>query len=250
MKTVIISLLLIVIISPAPFVGAQSAEEIITKMEEVMRGSSSYAEMTMTIERPRYTRSISMNAWSLGNDFSLILVTAPARDQGTAFLKREGEIWNFVPSIDRTIKMPPSMMSQSWMGSDFNNDDLVRESSIVEDYYHRIEGEEEIDGRRAWILELIPKEGTAVVWDKVRIWVDQQEYIQLRMENFDQRGNRVNSILFSDIRPLSDRLFPHKMELIPDDREGHVTTISYEKMEFGVELSPSFFTQQNMRRVR
>ncbi|TVQ68200.1 MAG: outer membrane lipoprotein-sorting protein [Balneolaceae bacterium] len=229
---------------------AQSAEEIIRNMEEVMRGNSSYSEMTMTIERPRYTRNISLNAWSLGNDYSLILVTAPARDQGTVFLKREGEIWNFVPSIDRTIKMPPSMMSQSWMGSDFNNDDLVRESSAAEDYSHRITGEEEVDGRLAWVLELIPKEETAVVWDKVLLWVDQQEYIQLRMENFDQRGERVNTITFSDIRPLSDRMFPHKMTLIPDGKEGHVTTLVYEVMEFEREISPSFFTQQNMRRVR
>ncbi|MEX1122551.1 MAG: outer membrane lipoprotein-sorting protein, partial [Balneolales bacterium] len=112
-------------------VFAQEAEEIIDRMQDVMRGESSYAEMTMTIERPRYTREVSMRAWAMGEDYSLILVTAPARDQGAVFLNRESEIWNYVPNIDRTIKMPPSMMSQSWMGSDFTNDDLVRESSLI-----------------------------------------------------------------------------------------------------------------------
>ncbi|CAN5121184.1 hypothetical protein BH23BAC3_BH23BAC3_18220 [soil metagenome] len=93
--------------------NAQSATEIIERMDEVMCGESSIAEMTMTIERPRYTRDVSMKAWALGEDFSLILITAPARDQGTTYLKRHNEIWNYVPNIDRTIKMPPSMMSQS-----------------------------------------------------------------------------------------------------------------------------------------
>jgi outer membrane lipoprotein-sorting protein len=104
-----------------------------------------------------------MRAWALGEEYSLILVTAPARDRGTTYLKRGNEIWNYVPNIDRTIKMPPSMMSQSWMGSDFTNDDLVRESSTVEDYDHRILSEETYRGRDAWVLELIPKPEAAVV---------------------------------------------------------------------------------------
>ncbi|REL38950.1 outer membrane lipoprotein-sorting protein [Rhodohalobacter sp. SW132] len=230
--------------------AAQNATEIIDRMEEVMRGESSVAEMTMTIERPRYTRDISMKAWSLGEDFSLILITAPARDQGTTYLKRRNEIWNYVPNIDRTIKMPPSMMSQSWMGSDFTNDDLVRESSTVDDYEHRILREEEYNGRDAWVLELIPKPDTPIVYGKVLMWVDKKHYIQLKVENYDQRDELANTIEFSEIGEMGGRTFPAKMTLTPADKPDHQTVMEYRNLEFDVDLSESFFTQQNMRRVR
>ena len=230
--------------------SAQTAAEIIDRMEEVMRGESSVAEMTMTIERPRYTREISMKAWSMGEDFSLILITAPARDQGTTYLKRRNEIWNYVPNIDRTIKMPPSMMSQSWMGSDFTNDDLVRESSTVDDYEHRILREEEYNGRDAWVLELIPKPDTPIVYGKVLMWVDKEHYIQLRVENYDQRDELANTIEFSEIGEMGGRTFPAKMTLTPADKPDHQTIMEYRNLEFDVDLSESFFTQQNMRRVR
>ncbi|MEX0648356.1 MAG: outer membrane lipoprotein-sorting protein [Balneolaceae bacterium] len=229
---------------------AQTAAEIIEQMEEVMRGESSYAEMTMTIDRPRYTRDVNMKAWALGEDYSLILITAPARDQGTTFLKRRNEIWNYVPNIDRTIKMPPSMMSQSWMGSDFTNDDLVRESSILADYEHTLLREEVYDGREAWVLELIPKPDTPIVWGKVLVWVDKEEYIQLRVENYDQRDEMASTIEFTEIGEMGGRTFPSKMILTPTDKPNQKTIMEYKNLEFDIEISESFFTQQNMRRVR
>lgn len=229
----------------------QNAAEIIEKMEEKMRGDSNYAEMTMTIERPRYTREVSMRSWSYGNDYSLIVITAPARDQGTAFLKRDNEIWNYVPNIDRTIKMPPSMMSQSWMGSDFTNDDLVRESSTVEDYEHRIiESDSEIEGREAWVIELVPKPETPIVWGKVLIWVDKEEFIQLRVENYDQGDELANHIEFSDLREYDNRLFASRMVLIPADKPDQRTIMKYDDLQFDIDIDESFFTRQNMRRMR
>lgn len=230
--------------------SAQSATEIIEQMEEVMRGESSLAEMTMTIVRPRYTRDVSMKAWSLGEEYSLILITAPARDEGNVYLKRENEIWNYVPSIDRTIKMPPSMMSQSWMGSDFTNDDLVRESSTIEDYEHRILREEEIDGREAWVLELIPRPETPIVWGKVLMWIDKEHYIQLRVENYDQSNELANSIGFSEITEMDGRTFPAKLTLTPADEPDQRTIMEYQNLEFNIDINESFFTLQNMRRVR
>jgi outer membrane lipoprotein-sorting protein len=230
--------------------SAQSATEIIERMEDVMRGESSLAEMTMTIERPRYTREVGMKAWSKGEEYSLILITAPARDEGTVYLKRENEIWNYVPSIDRTIKMPPSMMSQSWMGSDFTNDDLVRESSTIEDYEHRILREEEIDGREAWVLELIPLPETPIVWGKVLMWIDKAHYIQLRVENYDQQNELANLIEFSEITEMDGRTFPAKLTLTPADEPDQRTLMEYQNLEFNININESFFTQQNMRRVR
>ena len=246
-----ILLIIIMVVIPKTELLGQNAAEIIERMEERMRGDSNYAEMTMTIERPRYTREVSMRSWSLGNDYSLIQITAPSRDQGTTFLKRHNEIWNFVPNIDRTIKMPPSMMSQSWMGSDFTNDDLVRESSTVEDYEHRIlEENSEIDGRSAWVIELIPKPETPIVWGKVLIWVDKEEFIQLRIENYDQGDVLANHIEFSEIREFDQRLFPAKMVLIPADKPDQRTVMYYDALQFDIDIDDSFFTQQNMRRVR
>lgn len=229
---------------------AQSSGEIIREMEDLMRGESSRAEVTMRIERPRYNRDISMKSWALGDDYSMILITAPARDEGTTFLQRNNEIWNFQPSINRTIKMPPSMMSQSWMGSDFTNEDLVRESSITDEYEHQILREEEYEGYDTWILELIPKPDTPVVWGKVLIWVAKENYMQLRIENFDQRDELANTIELSEIKEMDGRTIPTRMVMIPADKEGQRTIMTYNEIEFNVGLEESFFTQQNMRRVR
>lgn len=247
--SVLLYALISITLSSLPLYG-QSASDIINRMDEKMHGESSYAEMTMTIERPRYTRDVSMKAWALGDDYSLILITAPARDRGTTYLKRQKEIWNYVPNIDRTIKMPPSMMSQSWMGSDFTNDDLVRESSAVDDYEHRILKEEEYNRRDAWVLELIPKPDTPIVWGKVLIWIDKEEYIQLRVENFDQQDEPANTIEFTDIGIMGGRIFPAKMIMTPAGKPDHRTILEYQTLEFNVDLNKSFFTQQNMRRVR
>lgn len=244
-------LFILQIIFPITQLHAQNAAEIIERMDERMRGDSNYAEMTMTIERPRFTRDVSMRSWSLGDDYSLIVITAPARDQGTAFLKRHNEIWNYVPNIDRTIKMPPSMMSQSWMGSDFTNDDLVRESSSVDDYEHRIVDEDaEIDGRSAWVIELIPKPEIPVVWGKVLIWVDKEEFIQLRVENYDQGDDLANHIEFSDLKEFDNRLIASQMILIPADKPNQRTIMNYNELQFEIDIEDSFFTQQNMRRIR
>lgn len=246
----LIAFLLLVTLADIESVVAQDAAEIISRMEEVMRGESSRAEMTMTIERPRYTRQVSMKAWALGEDYSLILITEPARDRGTAYLKRENEIWNYVPNIDRTIKMPPSMMSQSWMGSDFTNDDLVRESSTLEDYNHSIRREESYNGRESWVLELIPKPESPVVWGKVLMWVDKENYIQLKVENYDQRDELANTIEFSEIGEMGGRTFPAKMMLTPADTPDHRTIMEYQSLEFDVDIDESFFTLRNMRRIR
>lgn len=253
MKRAAIALCLVVMVGSGTALAQASgpdAGEIIERMEATMRGASSQAEMTMIIERPRYTREVSLKLWSLGNDYSLTLITAPARDQGTVFLKRENEVWNYVPNIDRTIKMPPSMMSQSWMGSDFTTDDLVRESSMVDDYAHQVVREEEYEGRDAWVLELIPHPDTPVVWGRVLVWVDQTEYMQLRIEQYDQNDALANTLAFSEVRALENRSLPTRMVMSPADKPDQRTIMIYDEIEFDIDISPSFFTQQNMTRVR
>ncbi len=238
--------LLIVISSTA--IG-QNATEIIEKANEKMQGESSEVEMTMQIVRPNWERSVSMKAWSLDQDYSLILITAPARDEGSAYLKRENEIWNWQPSINRTIKMPPSMMSQSWMGSDFSNNDLVREASIVIDYTHTLLGDSTISEYDSYKIEMIPKPEAPVVWGKVITFISKDEYLQLRTEFYDEDDELVRLMEGSEIKEMDDRIIPTRMEMIPMDEEGHKTVIIYDQMEFNIDISQNFFSIQNMKRV-
>ena len=229
---------------------AQDAKEILRRMENNMRGDASYFEMTMETVRPRYTREISLRSWALGDDFALIYVTAPARDQGTAFLKRENEIWNYVPNIDRTVRMPPSMMSQSWMGSDFSNDDLVRGVSVIDDYDHRIIGSETVNGLDCYKIELIPHPETPVVYEKVLYWVSKEYYLPVKVENYDEYGDLVSTINFRDIKSLGGRPMPSVMEMIPEDRRGHKTILTYHEADFNIDLSEGFFSIQNLTSIR
>ena len=229
---------------------AQNALEIVKKMDEKMTGKYSHQELTMTIIRPSWQRSVSLKSWALGTDYSMILVTAPAREKGQAFLKRNKEMWNWVPSINRMIKIPPSMMMQSWLGSDFTNDDLVRESSVVVDYTHKMAGEENIQDRKCWKIELTPKPEAAVVWGKVYLWVTQNDYLQLKAEFYDEYGGLVNTMNLSDIKEIGGRTLPTRWEMIPADEDGKSTVLVIEKADFTTPIQEDFFSQQNMKRLR
>lgn len=230
---------------------AQDATEIIRKAEEKMRGKTSiYTEMTIDIVRPKWSRSMSLKSWGKGNDYSLMVITAPAKDAGTAFLKRQKEVWNWMPSIERSVKMPPSMMSQSWMGTDMSNDDLVRESSSVKDYTHKVIGDSIIEGRKCWKILLTPKPESAVVWGKVIAFVDQKDYIQLRAEQYDEDDYLVNVMNSTDIKSLGGMMMATKMELIPVDKPGQKTVMTIHNVKFNEVYSDEMFTVQNMKKVR
>ena len=142
------------------------------------------------------------------------------------------------------------MMSQSWMGSDFTNDDLVKQSSIVDDYSPEITGEIELEGRICWEITLMPKEEAAVVWGKVKIWVDQKDFLQLKSEFYDEDDYLMQTIFGKNIGELGGRVLPKTMEVIPADEEGHSTKIEYLSMSFDKTIKSSFFSLQNMKRVR
>lgn len=247
MKTLISLIVLLV----ASLSYGQTALEIVQKADEKARGvNSSRGEMKMTIVRPTWSREITIKSWTKGRDYSLMLVTAPARDKGTAFLKREQEIWNWQPTIERAIKLPPSMMMQSWMGSDFTNDDLVRESSVVVDYTHELLGEEEIDGRLCYQIELTPKPEAPVVWGKVISWISKDELLQLRTEFYDEEGELVNTMVGKEVKMIGGRLLPTRLEMIPADEEGKKTVVEQLDLTFDLPMDESFFSIQNMKQVR
>ncbi len=250
MKKTLSLIVLLMSISLFSYGQDLSAKDIIKKMDDKAFGGKLKSVMKMTITRPSWTRTMELKSWADGEDYSLILVTSPAREKGITYLKREKEMWNFQPSIDRIVKMPPSMMMQSWMGSDFKNDDLVRQSSTVNDYTHKLKGKETIDGRICYKIELVPKEDAPVVWGKVLVWVDVKDFLQLKSEFYDEDEELVQTMLGKDVKDLGGRTLPAKMVLIPADEEGHKTVMEYKSLEFNAKFDDRFFSTQNMKRVR
>jgi hypothetical protein len=248
-KRIFLMILAVFITSSGNPVLAQDALEIIKKTDAKSRGDYSEQELRMTIVRPDWKRSITMKSWSKGTDYSLILITAPAKEKGQVFLKRQKEMWNWVPSIERMIKIPPSMMMQSWMGSDFTNDDLVRESSVIVDYTHTLAGNELVDGTDCWKIQLIPKPDAPVVWGKVIAWID-RNYNQRKAEYYDEDNSLVNTMYLTEIRKLSDREIPTRMEMVPAGEKNKKTVVEILSAVFNKPISESYFSIQNMKMVR
>lgn len=229
---------------------AQNLEEIIRKADEKFRGNSSQGEMSMIIERPSWSREVTMKSWTLGNHYSLIYITAPAKEKGQVFLKRNKEMWNWVPSIERMIKIPPSMMMQSWMGSDFTNDDLVRESSLAKDYTHKLLGEEKMAGYDSYKIELIPNDDAPVVWGKILMWISKTDYLWLKGEYYDEDGTLVNTEILTDIKMMGNRKMATRLEMIPADKPGQKTIMIFKDITFDIKIDEAFFSQQNMKKVK
>lgn len=229
---------------------AQTAREIVMKSDELIRAKSSYTELKMAVIKPDWSREMEMKVWSLEPDYALVLITAPAKDKGTVTLKRQKEVWNWIPSVHRVIKIPPSMMMQSWMGSDFTNDDLVRQSSIVEDYEHSLIGEEETAGYLCWKIQMIPKPEAGVVWGKIIMWVSKEGYMQLQADYYDEDEYLVKTMKGSAIKKMGGRVIPSHWEMIPLDKPGNKTVMDYLEIEFNIKTDESFYSQQNMKRVR
>ncbi|WP_020526961.1 outer membrane lipoprotein-sorting protein [Flexithrix dorotheae] len=230
--------------------GQETAKEIVNKADQKFRGDTQFAEMTMTIVRPDWKRSMSLKSWLKGEDYSLVLVTAPAKDKGTVSLKRMKDLWNWMPAIERSIKVSPSMMNQSWMGSDFTNDDLMKQSSIVVDYDHSFEGSETINGYECHKIKLVPKPDAPVVWGKIYMWISKEEYFQMKSEFYDEDEFLINTMTSSGVKQMGDREIPTKLVMQPEDKPGNQTIITYQKIEYNQPIAESFFSLQNMKKVR
>ncbi|HCE3712155.1 outer membrane lipoprotein-sorting protein [Vibrio parahaemolyticus] len=229
---------------------AESAFDIVQKSDQAMRGKSSYSEATMEIVRPDWTRSMTMKSWTKGTELSLVLVTAPAKDKGSASLKRHREMWNWVPSIERVIKIAPSMLSQSWMGSDFTNDDLINQSSIVVDYQHALLGNDSFEGDKVWVIEATAKPDAPVVWNKVTLWISQSTYLQRKVEFYDEFDERVNVLTTYDVKELGGRKIATRMEMKPVDKPGSKTIFTTHQAQFDFDINDDFFSQQQMKSLR
>jgi outer membrane lipoprotein-sorting protein len=229
---------------------AQTALEIIEKADAKHRGISSYGEMSMTIVRKNWTRTVEMKSWTKGSDQAMIYITSPVKEKGQVFLKRGKEMWNWMPSIDRMIKIPPSMMMQGWMGSDFTNDDLVEQSSSVKDYKHTLLGKSKVREVLCYKIELIPKEDAPVVWGKIIMWITVDGFDTWAAEYYDEDNELVNVEKAYDIKTMGDRTIPTRIEIIPVGKKGEKTILQIIDMKFNEKLEDDFFSQQNMKRIR
>lgn len=235
-----------------PLMPAQAMEvdELIRHIDRLWRGETSQAIMSMTVKTRRYERTMTMEAWSLGKDYSLVLIREPVKDRGIATLKVRENIWNYLPKINRVTKVPASMMGGSWMGSHFTNDDLVRESTFEDDYDSSITFEGERDGRLIYELTSLVKPDAPVVWGKVVMVIDRHHYAPYSAQYYDEEGELIRTMTFDQFRQLDERTVPMRMSLQPEDKPDESTVIVYHEIEFDVPLEESFFSLQTLRQQR
>jgi outer membrane lipoprotein-sorting protein len=245
----VITLLLIGIPGMAQAADAPDAKTIVRDAWEYWRGTSSYAEMKMTIHRPDWERSMSMRAWTQGQKKSLVRVTAPKKDQGNGTLMNDNNMWSYSPKVNRVIKVPSSMMGQSWMGSDFSNKDVSRTDDIVEQYDHSILSTEVVDGQTVYEIEAIPKEEAAVVWGKEVLKISDNK-IMLAEDFYDQDGVLIKSLKVLDIGEMGGRVIATRQRMQKTDTPDEWTEMQVLDTRYDVELDDSVFTLSNLRNPR
>ncbi len=236
--------------APAVAHSQESARDIIDRVDRIMRGESSYGVATMEVVTENWERSMTMEVWSLGTEYSLIRITAPNKEAGTATLKAGDDIWNYLPRVDRSIKIPASLMMGAWMGSHFTNDDLVKESRLIEDYDIEIQFEGERDGADVWEFVLTPKPEAAVVWGRITYEVRKDDLMPTWARYYDEDDTLVRTMTFSDYRVMGGRLVPAAMDMLPEDKPGERTSVRYSEIEFDIEIDESFFSLRSLRSRR
>jgi outer membrane lipoprotein-sorting protein len=242
-------LFLMAICSPFSLVS-QNASEIVRKAEEKLKGEeNSYSEMSMTIVRPKYQRVLEFKSWSETAGNSLTLITAPAKEKGQSFLKNGNNIWNWSPAIQRLVKLLPAMMSQGWMGSDFTNDDVVKESSYTKDFTHSLLGSETIENFSCYKIQLTAKQDVNVVWGKIIMWISEKDFLEMKLEFYDEDNELVKTHKSSKVLDFQGRRLPSVTEIIPAETPGNKTVVTIKSMKFNINVPANFFTQQNMKKV-
>ena len=233
----------------AQTIHANEARDIVRAAIEYGRGLSSYGEMTMIIHRPDWERSMSMRAWTQGDDRSLVRVTAPKKDRGNGTLIDEDNMWSYSPKINRVIKVPSSMMGQSWMGSDFSNKDISRVDDIIDQYDHSISSQEELGGHTVYQIESIPHEEAAVVWGREMLTI-RDDHVVLEHSFYDQDGELVKKLVSLEIAEMGGRIVATRQRMQKVEEADEWTEIIVDSMEYDLELKDSLFTLSNLRNPR
>jgi len=239
--------LMFAILNLSADVKTDEVNAILDKMDKVYRADSSEFEMEMEIVTPNWKRTMKMNAWSEGMNKTFITILSPRKDKGISTLKVDQDMWNFFPKVNKVMKVPPSMMMGSWMGSDFTNDDLVKETTFRDDHTAELVKSNEKD---VITIKLVPKESAASVWGKIIAKVRKSDYLPLTQEYYDEKGRKIRIIKFSGYKEMGGRLIPAVMEIIPLNKKGHYTKITYIKGEFDIKLKKDTFSLRNLQKMR
>ncbi len=226
--------------------GVLNVDAAVAHFEDLYRSSSSVAEMEMTVVRPRRTHTMGMRAWTEGTDKSLVEILSPARDRGSATLKVDNNLWNYRPRIERTVRVPPSMMLTSWMGSDFTNDDLVREASMVDDYDYEVVGPSEEPA--GWLVRFTAKPDMVGLWNSIELVLCEDGALPIKATYYDRRDRLARTIHWDEVQVFDGRKLPARMTLIPEDEEGHKTVLVYKDLEFEVDLPRDLFSLSRLER--
>lgn len=224
-----------------------SIQELLRGQDDMTRGQSSAGQMTMNIKTARWERSLTIKMWSEGTEKTLMRIVKPAKEKGTSTLKVGKDIWNYLPKIDRTIKVPASMMSGSWMGSHLSNDDLVQESRYSEDYTCAFQSKPKTPSDH-WVIDCTPKPDAAVVWGKVILMLRGDNRLADELQFFDEKGKLVRSLKFSNFKDIGGHTLATHMLLVPVDKPDESTEIIYDKIAFDVKLPANTFSQQALKR--
>ena len=247
-------LLTIVLLYSLSYAGASEpghadAAQIIKKAIDHWRGSSSYSMLTMTIHRPDWERAMTMRTWTLGAKQSLVRVVEPAKDAGNATLLIGQKMWTFSPKINRVIKIPSSMMNQSWMGSDFSNKDIARSDDIVAEYHHTILDTQTRQGHTVYLIESIPKEDAAVVWGKEQLTIRDDDIV-LEHVFFDQAMVITKKLETLEIKQMGGRTLATQQRMVNVEKPQEWTQITVDSAQFGLSIPESTFTLSNLRNPR
>lgn len=232
--------------------GAQAAaspsgREILRRMEDLLWADSMRGEFEMRITTARWERTLRLRIWMDRPRRSFVRVLSPAKEAGIGSLRIGNEMWNHLPAVERTIKIPPSMMLQPWMGSDFTNDDLVKQSSAIDDYLQQVGGEEILDGRAVWRIDALPRPDAAVVWGRIVYWI-RKDFVPVRQEYYSDRGELTRVMGFSEVRTMGGRSIPTRWEMKPVGKPGNLTVITVKDAQFNTPVDDEIFTQRNLQR--
>jgi len=242
-------LLILLVISAPSAAEERDAKTIVRDAIDHWRGISSYTEMTMIIHRPDWERSMTMRAWTKGDDHSLVRVVEPKKDRGNGTLTDDKSMWSYSPKINRVIKIPSSMMGQSWMGSDFSNKDVARADEIIDEYEHTLLGTEDVDGIVVYEIEAIPHEDAAVVWGSEVLRI-RGDHVVLEHSFFDQDGELVKGLQTMEITEMGGRTIAKRQRMNKADKPDEWTEIQVIDVDYDIELKASLFTLSNLRNPR
>ena len=221
-----------------------SAQGIMRKVEKRLRGNSSSGRVAMKIKNPNWERNIEIDFWLSGEENALLKIVSPPKEAGISSLRTGNTVWQYMPEVERTIKVPLSMMMQPWMGSDFTYDDMMKATTLVNDYIHAFAGE---GGSDFWMIESIPKQGLPVVWGKL-VFLVGKDYLPRKQDFYDERGRLVKTLEFSGFKQMGGRMFPSVWKMANENKKGSYTVLSYERIVFDSSIKPDIFSLRNLKK--